>query len=127
MRSVAELRAIHDANMASIDPDDFLADADFSCEPRYWMTFEEWCEFVESDENFDKMAKRERAGNSRPKGVECVQLCAACQRRADAAYKRLGSFSVCSICEGAISIWQAKHGKFSGAAGAPEAAPKGGE
>lgn len=64
-RSVAELRAIDAEKRAWLDrrfsPDDPLRDACIECEPRYWMTFEEWCEFVESGESFDMMEKRERA------------------------------------------------------------------
>ena len=116
MRSVAELRAINAKNLAMQDDEfcevlgDELRDADIFREPRYWMTFEEWCEFVESDEDFDKMEKRERARIPRQTGVECVQLCTDCQRRADRAYKRLGSFKCCAVCESAIAVWRAKHG-----------------
>ena len=63
MRSVCELRAIHEANMKALaeefSPDDPLRDADIFSEPRFWMTFEEWCEFVESNESFCTMARRE--------------------------------------------------------------------
>lgn len=68
MRTVAELRAIDaekrawlDANFAADDP---MRDAQIDCEPRYWMDFEEWCEFVESGENFTTMERRERAARA---------------------------------------------------------------
>lgn len=67
MRSVQELQAIHDANMAAqnseFSVDDPLRDADISREPRFWMSFEEWCEFVESNESFVTMARREALRN----------------------------------------------------------------
>lgn len=63
MRSVDQLRAIHDANIAWLNAnyaeDDPLRDAEISCEPRFWMDWEEWCEFVESNEDFCTMARRE--------------------------------------------------------------------
>lgn len=68
MRSVAKLLSIHQANCAYLDKhfahDDPARDAEISCVPRYWMTFEEWCEFVESGEDFSRMAKREARRNS---------------------------------------------------------------
>lgn len=65
MRSVSELRAIHEEKLLELReavrksgmPEEVFVEY----EPRYWMTWEEWCEYVESGENFELMAKRERA------------------------------------------------------------------
>lgn len=65
MRKVSELRAIHAGKLQELKevmhetglPEEALCEF----EPRYWMTWEEWCEYVESGESFDLMAKRERA------------------------------------------------------------------
>lgn len=70
MRSVDELRAVHAEKQAWLDSnypdlDDPMRDAQIDCEPRYWMNVAEWCEFVESGEDFDAMAKRERASKAR--------------------------------------------------------------
>ena len=82
----AEKTAWLDANFA---PDDPLRDAHIECEPRYWMTWEEWCEFVESGEDFDQMARRERAtgvtlraalGRVARAGA-CGRVCEVCRRR----------------------------------------------
>lgn len=65
MRSVAELREIHAAKLQELKeavresgmPEEVFVEF----EPRFWMTWEEWCEYVEAGESFDLMAKRERA------------------------------------------------------------------